>query len=570
MSAIAEAFERFQRGDAAGAKVMLLAIVERNPEEADALHLLGAIHHAQGDLPGAAAYFERAHNASPYDAEIAFNRAVILFTLARHAECIDACGAFLKLRPGDPEALLMQGASFAGLGRHQDALAAFDQTYEHRADVHVRRAASLMHLGRIEDALTAAARACGIDPNNADAHYHRGQAFAALELWREAAEAYDIAVKLAPAKIAIRAARAPALANVGRFEDALADMDLALARDPERASYHGRRGYVLSAANRPEEALAAFDRVLAQTPYDARTTYAKADLLLGGGDFERGLPLYEARRALGTPRRITPPSQAPLWRGEDLDGKTILVQGEQGFGDLFQFCRFIPELAARGAKVILQERAQTRALMQRLAGVAEFVAASEPAPAADYHVPLASLMLALSVRVDAIPAPIPYLHAEPERVTRWRETLGAHQRRRIGVVWSGVARHAMQSWRSLDESALAQLLQADGDFISLQMEESPIAAMRSVRQFGNAIADFAELAALIETLDAVVSIDTGVAHLAGALGKPVHLMLPFRADWRWLRDRADTPWYPNMRLFRQPRFGDWQSVIANVHAALQA
>jgi tetratricopeptide (TPR) repeat protein len=527
---------------------------------------MAGIHHARGDLAGAAIYFERAHQASPFDAEIAFNRAVVLSSLARHQECIEACDTFLKLRPYDPEALLMQGVAYAALNQHQNALDAFDKTYEHRADVHARRAASLLQLNRTEDALVAAARASGIDPNNVDAHFHRGQAFAKLELWRESAEAYDAAVKLAPKRIAIRAARAPALANVGRFDEALADADIALASDPQRAGYHGRRAYILSAANRADEAIAALDRVLAQEPNNAPTLYAKADLLLGGGDFERGLPLYEVRRSLSTPKRVTRTSDAPLWQGEPLEGKTILVQGEQGFGDLFQFCRFIPELDARGAKVILQERTQTRELMQSLDGLAEFALASELPPAADFRIPLASLMLVLGTRVDTIPAPIPYLHASPERVARWRETLGASDRRRIGIVWSGIARHAMQTWRSLDNAALSKLLRADADFVSLQMEESPAAG---VRQFGQDIADFAELAALIETLDCVVSIDTGVAHLAGALGKPVYLMLPFRADWRWLRDRADTPWYPNMRLFRQPRFGDWQSVITNVHAALQ-
>jgi len=565
MSAFGDAFESFQSGDLAGAEAKLAAIIARAPEDADALHLMGAIHHAKGDLQGASNFFERAHKAQPFDAEIAFNRAVILSTLGRHADCIEACDTFLKLRPYDPEALLMQGVAFAALGRHEEAVSAFEKTYEHRADVHARRAASLLRLGRTEDALTAAARACGIDSNNADAQFHRGQAFGALELWREAAEAFDIAVARAPNNLTIRAARAPALANIGRFDEALADIDAALTRSPDRPEYLARRAYILSAANRYDEALAAYDRVLAQTPNDAAALYAKCDLLLGAGDFERGLPLYELRRN----PRITTPSPAPLWRGEPLDGKTILVQGEQGFGDLFQFSRFIPELAARGAKVILHERPQTHGVMQSLSGVTQFAAAKEPPPAADFHVPLASLMHALGVRLDTIPASIPYLSADPARAAHWRETLGPTQRRRIGIVWSGVTRHAMQHWRSLDDRALAQLLATDAEFVSLQMEESSTAAAYNVRQLGAAIADFAELAALIETLDVVVSIDTGVAHLAGALGKPVYLMLPFRPDWRWLRDRDDTPWYPNMRLFRQPRFGDWQSVISNVHAALQ-
>jgi len=317
------------------------------------------------------------------------------------------------------------------------------------------------------------------------------------------------------------------------------------------------------------EALAAYDAVLAVQPDNAEAQYAKADLLLATGDFERGWPLYESRwRLRGA--RISPPSSAPRWSGaEPLEGKTILVQGEQGFGDLFQFSRFVPALAARGAKVILQERPQTLGLLRSLAGVSELVATTEPPPPADFHIPLASLMLALGVRLDTIPTPIPYLHVEPIRAAQWRGTLGLAKRRRIGIVWSGINRHAMQAWRSLDDNALRQLASIDAALISLQMEESAIAEAAGVRQFGKAVGDFADLAALIDTLDLVVSIDTGVAHLAGALGRPVWVMLPFHADWRWLRQRADTPWYPNMRLFRQSGFGDWAPVIASVKAALQ-
>lgn len=253
VKSISEAFGLFQNGDLAGAEAMLAELLERSPEDADALHIMAAVHHAKGDLPGAATFFDRAHKVSPYDAEIAFNRAVILFTLARHADCIEACAGFLTLRPGDPEALLMQGASLATLGQHEAAIAAFDQTYEHRADVHARRAASLMHLGRTEEALTAAARACGLDPRNADAHYRRAEAFAALKLWAEAVEAFDTALALTPKQGAIRAARAAALVNLGRFDEALADIDAALASAPNRADYQTRRAQILSAANAAKE-----------------------------------------------------------------------------------------------------------------------------------------------------------------------------------------------------------------------------------------------------------------------------------------------------------------------------
>ncbi|MBL8547040.1 MAG: tetratricopeptide repeat protein [Hyphomonadaceae bacterium] len=533
MRSVAEAFALFQRGDLAGAEAALGAVLKRAPEDADALNLMAGVLHAKGDLPGAAAMFERAHRLSPSDAGIAFNRAAVLSALGRHSECVEIAGAFLKLRPGDAEALLMQGSSLAALGRYEEALAALDLVRLDRADVHARR----------------------------------GGALGALERWPEALAAIDRALASAPDSVPFRAMRAPALANVGRFDEALPEIEVALASAPENAEYMARRAYVLNVAGLSDLAREAYDRVLALSPNDAAALYGKCEMLLGDGDFERGLPLYEVRHRLHP--RLTPQSAAPLWTGDEpVDGKTILVQGEQGFGDLFQFCRFIPELARRGARVVLQERPQTLGLMRSLDGVAELASSKAPAPDADMHVPLASLMLALDMRVDTIPAPIPYLFAEAERVARWRDVLGPAQRRRVGVAWSGVSRVAMQAWRSLDDVALGQLLAADADFVSVQMEESAVAAAGGVRQFGKAIGDFAELAALIENLDCVVSIDTGVAHLAGALGKPVYLMLPYRADWRWLRARSDTPWYPNMRLFRQARFGDWSNVIGAVRDAL--
>lgn len=570
MRSVADAFAVFQRGDHAAAESMLAEVLQREPENADAIHLMAGVRHARGDLSGAASLFDRAHQLSPYDAEIAFNRAAVLSALARHEECKAACADFLRLRPGDPEALLLQGVSLAALGEHEAALANYDAARLDRADLEAHRAASLIALGRLEAGLAAATRARDLNPRNADAHYHRGSALGALNRWAEALEALDAAAALAPRNIAIRAARAPALANAGRFEEALREIEAALARHPDRIEYQMRRAYVLTAANRYHDALAAYEKVLATEPENAEAQYAVADLLLSAGDFERGWAFYESRWRLSGGARISPPAESPAWTGaEPIAGKTVLVQAEQGFGDLFQFCRFIPTLAERGARVIVQERPQTLALLRTLAGVADLAPTTARAPAADFHIPLASLMGALQVRVENIPTSIPYLKADPGRVERWREALGAPRRRRIGVVWSGVNRHAMQAWRRLDDAALQLLLGAEADFVSLQMEDSAVAAAHGVRQFGAEIADFAELAALVETLDLVVSIDTGVAHLAGAMGKAVLLMLPFRADWRWLRARADTPWYPNMRLFRQPRFGDWPSVIADVRAALQ-
>ena len=562
-----DALAQFQRGDGAGAERALGALLVREPTHGQALQLLAAVRHGRGDVSGALEALDRAAALAPEDAGLAFNRAAMLSALSRHKDCLAAIAIVLRTAPRDAEALLLQGVSEAALGDHAAALASFDAARLDRADAHAHRAGSLNALERFAKALAAADLALARDLQNPDAHYQRGVALMGLERAAEALAAFDAAL-LRRADSAIRAARANALASLGRLDEALADIEAALVHAPEKADYLLRRAYVLNAMGRCDEAAAAYDRVLEQRPDDVDAAYGKADALLSLGDFEQGLEFYEARLRLKSAKPMAR-SSAPLWRGEDLNGKTIVLLAEQGFGDLFQFCRFAPVLAARGARVVIQERPSTLAVLRSLRGVDRVVSTQEPSPAADFHLPIAGSMRVLGVRADSIPAPIPYLRAMPERVAAWRGRLPVSPRRRVGIVWSGITLHAAQAVRSLDEPALRQLASAEADFVSLQLEPSAVLSAAGIPQFGEALRDFADLAALIETLDLVISIDTGVAHLAGALGKPVWIMLPHRADWRWMRTREDTPWYPQARLFRQSARGDWAGVIARVHAALQ-
>jgi hypothetical protein len=289
------------------------------------------------------------------------------------------------------------------------------------------------------------------------------------------------------------------------------------------------------------------------------------------GDYQRGLEKFEWRWQAEQSRQKRNFAQ-PLWRGsDDIAGKTILLHAEQGFGDTIQFGRYAPLVAARGARVILAVQKPLSRLMSGLAGAADVVTSDEPLPAFDVHCPLLSLPLAFGTRLETIPSATPYLRAPAQSLTHWQERLGPLRLPRIGLAWSGgpTLRH-----RSMQLKDLLPLLDVDARFVSLQKdvpaEDATVLKDHSkLLHFGDELTDFSETAALISQLDLVISVDTAVAHLAGALARPVWVLLPFVPDWRWQLNGDDSPWYPTARLFRQDASRAWDKVIARVHAMLR-
>ena len=296
--------------------------------------------------------------------------------------------------------------------------------------------------------------------------------------------------------------------------------------------------------------------------------------LLTLGDYRRGFQKYEARwQRTGMPRRKS--LGKPLWLGEyPLARKTILVHAEQGLGDTIQFARYAPQLARGGAKVVLEVQPELVALLSRVEGVASVVGRGDALPAYDVHCAAGSLPLALHTELSTIPANVPYLAASDQRVARWRERIASQPSPRIAVAWSGRADHANDRNRSITLERFAPLLAAgQGSFVSIQRElrdgdADTLARLPCVTHVGDALADFDDTAAVMALADLVIAVDTSVVHLAGAMGRPVWVLLPFQPDWRWLLDREDSPWYPTARLFRQSRTGDWDGVIAQVKEEL--
>jgi tetratricopeptide (TPR) repeat protein len=356
-----------------------------------------------------------------------------------------------------------------------------------------------------------------------------------------------------------------------RYEEAAVALATSVAIEPAQASAQNDLAASLFALGRESEALPAIQRALAVQPDLAEAQETWGIELLRAGRLREAWPHYEARFHSLSGSRYRRDFPQPQWRGEPLAGRTILLHAEQGAGDTFQFVRYVPLVAALGASVVLEVYPGFRPAMSGLAGVATVIERGEALPDFDLHCPLLSLPLAFGTGLDSIPADLPYLAPLPERVAAWRMRLGPRRGRRVGVVFSGNPVHPDDEQRSIPLVQFARLLTAapDRDIHILQnairdADRFALELLPHVHDHSSAISDFADTAALVPLMDVVVTVDTAVAHLAGALGWPVWVLLPFRPDWRWMLGRDDSPWYPTMWLFRQTRKRDWESVLEAV------
>jgi hypothetical protein len=378
--------------------------------------------------------------------------------------------------------------------------------------------------------------------------------------------------------------RGNALNMLNRFEEALASYDRALALRPDYVEALANRGATLHELQSFTEALASYDHAISLRPDSADVHYNEALCRMLIGDFERGLEKHEWRWKTGLFRTSKRDFAKPLWLGsDDVAGKTILLHAEQGLGDTIQFCRYAPLLAQRGANVVLEVQKPLHQLLSSLPDVSHVLSRGDPLPHFDMHCPLLSLPLAFKTRLDSIHGETPYLSSSAVKIAEWRNRLGERQKPRIGLVWAGNPRkelpgaNRIDAQRSIAFDRLAVLLKDTRcEFYSLQKGEAAVTQLResALRQhvvdWTDEIHDFADTAALIENLDLIISVDTAVAHLAGALGKPFWLINRYNTCWRWLLDRDDSPWYPTARLFRQDETRDWDGVTARVLDALRA
>jgi tetratricopeptide (TPR) repeat protein len=521
----------------------------RQDAKPEYLASLGTALRRQGRHEDALKAFDKAAQLKPGDAGLWHNLGDVLIALKRYAEALLSFQHVLKLDPRHSDAACRCGVLLHQQGRQEEALAYLDLGAElqpNQAVMHEMRAVVLHSLYRYEQALAANRRAHALNPGNAETCNNIGAALQFLGGDEEALLWFDRALELRPDFFAALNNKAASLQQVHRFDDALAAYYRMRAIDPENAELHQNLSLL--------------------------------HLLLG--NFEGGWAGREARLKVAG---VYPKFSQPRWTGaENIGGKTILICADEGLGDTIQFVRYVPMLTARGARVILLVDGPTQPLLSGLSGVSQCIAKSASAslPAFDMHCPICSLPLAFGTRLDTIPSFTSYLPAPAEkRVQAWearlQETTACPDRLRVGLVWSGNPAHKNDCNRSTSLHALSRILDVDATFVSLQKDPRPNdqATLREhpgIVDLTAHLSDLGETAALVSRLDLVISVDTSVAHLAAALGRPTWLMLAYRPDFRWLLDREDSPWYPTMRLFRQTKSRDYAEMAVRIRAEIMA
>jgi len=517
----------------------------RQDPKAAYLTSLGTTLLQQGRRDDALKAFDKAVQLAPDNPELWRDLGNALVALERPGEAIASYQQALRLNPYFHDAACQMGLVLRGLGRMEEALTCFnlcDVLQPNHAPTLTQRAITLRHLKRFDDALADYQQVHALDPANADICNNIGVSLQALGQDEEALPWFDRTLKLRPESVEALGNKAVALGNTHRFGDAFATYERVLALDPNRA-------------------MAQWNRALLQ---------------LLTGDFAAGWAGREARwRAY---QIAYPTFPEPPWLGEqDIAGKTILVGSDEGLGDTIQFARYVPMLAERGARVILVVAEPVHALLSGLAGVSQCLAKPVLSlPPFDLHCPISSLPLAFGTRLDTIPSKTAYLAAPaPARVQAWDERLPPRDRLRIGLAWSGSPNHKNDRNRSIPLQALARLLDLDATFVSLQKDpraddQAILRARPDIVDLTADLTDFSDTAALVSCLDLVITVDTAVAHLAGALGCPTWILLPYTPDYRWLLGRDDSPWYPSVRLFRQTATRDYDGVIDRVRTELLA
>ena len=593
--------------------------LQAKPDFPEAYLNLGLIYVDLGLLDSAYRAFERAEKIAPANAEVVFHQGVTLlkqekFELAlccflrvilieptqadahmnsgfvyqqlkRYSEACRFNEKAVNLAPDNAIARYNQGVTFTSLERFEAALASYSMALHLRgqsAKTYFNMGCVFEELTRTEDARRSYEKALALDPQYVEACYNRANGLRAINKLKDALEAYDRVLRLRPRYLKAINNLGSTLHELGRFKEALIHFDRVLSLEPFFTDALHNRGISLQETKLFSAALASYAEAGRQDPQRHGARWNQSHLLLLLGRFDEGWPLYESRLELEREKKFHRRFVAPSWRGESsLKEKTILIYAEQGFGDSIQFMRYLPMVAALGAKVFFEA---PKLLVPLISSAWEKVNVLERGsllPECDFCCPLMSLPLAFKTTIETIPAKIPYVYADVRKRDRWRELTAGSGRLKVGLVWNGGFRPnqpevwAINERRNITLRAISLYFQhPDITFYSLQKGDPGESEIRGREQdywpnanflnFTDRLFDFSDTAALIENLDLVITVDTSLAHLTGALGKPVWILNRYDTCWRWFEARDDSPWYPTARIFRQRERGNWDDVLQRV------
>ena len=535
-----------QRGNLNDAQIIYEQILSIQENNFDALQLLGALFAQVKKYPQAIKFLSKAIIVNP-----------------NHAGC------FSNL-----------GISFQKLRRLEEALSSYDKAISLQADyaeAYSNRGAVLKELKRLDEALSSYDKAISIKGDYAEAFSSRGTVLEELKRLEEALSSYDKAISINKDFTEFYYNRGNVLHKLKRLEEALSSYDKAISLHEDYAEAYSNRGTVLEELKRLDEALSSYEKAISINKDYAEAYWNSSICYLLAGNFNEGWARYEWRwqsKSISKTAGIRKFSQ-PLWLGtEVLKDQTIFLYAEQGLGDTIQFSRYVSLVAGLGAKVVLEVQPSLVKLLSYLEGISQIISKGDKLPNFDYQCPLMSLPLAFKTEVKTIPSVSKNISSDEKKVGKWQAILGEKTKPRVGIVWSGAVNHKNDLQRSLKLSQLITHLPSDYEYLSLQKEISDVdkevlIEYCKIKHFGDDLKDFTDTAALCELIDIVISVDTSVAHLAGTLGKNTWLLLPYSPDWRWLLDRNDSPWYSSVKLYRQEKINDWESVLVNIESDLK-
>jgi tetratricopeptide (TPR) repeat protein len=580
---IKSAIENYQAGNLRQAENVCIEILSEQPNNIDALHFLGILYYQMRNYDFAVEYLEKALKINPNDPDAQYNIGLSFKEKGQLDKAIACYQKALQLNPNFANAQYNLGMVLQEKGDIDEAIPCYQKALQlnpNLSGVYYNLGIISQEKEQIDEAIIYYQKALQLNPNLSDAHNNLGLSLQEKGQLDEALAYYQKALQITPHDSKAYYNMGNTFIEKGHIDEAIACYQKALQLNPSYADAYTNLGNALQEKGKLDEAIACYQNALQVDPNFANAHWNMSLALLLSVNFKQGWKEYEWRWKTKDFKKhcgFHQPSNflQPIWDGFDIAGLTILIYAEQGFGDIIQFIRYAPFVAQQGAKVIFECPKELKSLVQNVQGISQVIEYGEQIPQFDTHSPLLSLPLLFGTTLETIPARIPYISADSKFVEKWRDEIQyGNSKLKVGLVWSGNPKNIKFKYKSFPLETFTPVLKLkDITFYSLQKGEAAeqtknLSEGLNIIDFTNEINNFSDTAALIETLDLIISVDTAVAHLAGAIGKTVWTLIPYKPDWRWMLNREDSPWYPTMRLFRQSSRGNWESVIAKVKKEL--